>query len=95
MKMVLIYADANRLDVLRRELAELKAPGYTVIPVAEGAGRTGLHTADRVHPGALALVMVIDEDAAADRLFDELAKRRDAKSDHMSRLFLMPVERQA
>ena len=95
MKMVLLYADANRLDDVRRELAALGAPGYTVLPVAEGAGRTGIHTGDRVHPGALALVLVIDEDAAADRLFDELVKRRDASGDHMSRLFLMPVERQA
>lgn len=95
MKLVMFYADANRLADVRRDLAELGAPGYTVLPVAEGAGKTGVHSGDRVHPGALALVMIIDEDAAADRLFDELARRRDADGDHLSKLFLMPVERQA
>lgn len=95
MKMVLMYADAARLDAVRDDLAALGVPGYTVLPVAEGHGRSGWHAGDRVHPGALALVMVIDEDAAAERVFGELARRRDARGDDVSRLFLMPVERQA
>jgi hypothetical protein len=33
--------------------------------------------------------------AKADRLFDEMVKRRGAHGDLVSRLFLMPVERQA
>ena len=61
----------------------------------EGAGATGLHTGDRVHPGSLALVMVIVDDARAEPRFDELVRRRDAHGDHMSKLFLMPVLRQA
>ena len=95
MKLVMMMADASRVDALRSDLATLGAPGYTVIPIAEGGGRTGIHTGDRVHPGSLALVMVVDEDARADRLFDELAKRVRAQGDDISRLFLMPVERQA
>ncbi len=95
MKLIMMFADAARVDVVRKDLAELGAPGYTVLPVAEGGGRTGIHTGDRVHPGALALVMVIDEDEPAVRLFDALAQRRDAHGDALSRLFLMPVERQA
>lgn len=95
MKMILIYADATRLEAVRGNLKELNAPGYTVLAVEEGAGRTGVHTGDRVHPGSLALVMVIAEDARADELFDELVRRRDAYDDHMSKLFMMPVLRQA
>ncbi len=95
MKMVLMYADVARLPAVREDLTTLGVPGYTVIPVAEGGGRTGIHAGDRVHPGALALVTVIDEDAAADRLFEEMARRRDARGDEVSLLFLMPVERQA
>ena len=94
MKMVLMMADAARLDAVRADLAALEAPGYTVVPVAEGGGRTGVHTGDRIHPGALAVVMVIDEDAGAERLFAGLARRRDARGDVVSRLFLLPVERQ-
>jgi nitrogen regulatory protein PII len=95
MKLIMMYAHAHRLDAVRKCLKELNAPGYTVLPVEEGAGRTGVHSGDRVHPGALALVMVIDEDAPAVALFEELVRRRDAHGDHMSRLFLMPVERSA
>ena len=95
MKMVLMYADAARLDAVRADLVALNAPGFTVIPVAEGHGRTGWHDGSRVHPGALALVMVIDEDARALAIFDGLVARRDGRGDELSRLFLMPVERQA
>ena len=95
MKLIMIYADAARLDAVRANLKELNAPGYTVLAVEEGAGKTGVHTGDRVHPGSLALVMVIEEDGRAEALFDELVRRRDAHDDHMSRLFMVPVLRQA
>jgi hypothetical protein len=95
MKMVLMMADAARLETVRADLRTLGAPGWTVIPVAEGAGRSGVHAGDRVHPGALALVMVIDEDAAAGRIFDGLVRNRDVRGDDVSKLFLLPVERQA
>ncbi len=95
MKMLLMMADAARIHTVKADLAELGAPGYTVIPVAEGGGRTGIHSGDRVHPGALAMVMVVDEDVAAGLLFDEMVKRRATHADDVSRLFLMPVERQA
>jgi nitrogen regulatory protein PII len=95
MKLILIIADAARLPALRRDLAELGAPGYTTLPVLEGAGRTGVHSGDRVHPGALATLWVVAEDTEAERMFDELARRRDAARDSVSRMFLLPVERQA
>lgn len=95
MKLVLMYADTSRLESVKTSLRELHAPGYTVLPVEEGAGATGLHRGDRVHPGALSLVMVIDEDERAEALFDELARRRGEHGDAVSKLFLMPVLRQA
>ena len=95
MKMIMILADAARLDGVREALRELGAPGYSILPVEEGAGATGVHSGDRVHPGALALVMSIVEDAQADAMFDELARRRDQQGDPVSRLFLLPVLRQA
>ncbi|MBI5836929.1 MAG: hypothetical protein HZB25_06780 [Candidatus Eisenbacteria bacterium] len=95
MKMLWIVADAVRLDPLREKLVELRAPGYSVMPVVEGAGRTGLHTGDRVHPGALAAVMVVAEDADADRIFEGMVRCRDECGDTVTRIFLLPVERQA
>ncbi len=95
MKLVLAIADVGCLEEMRRTLHRLDAPGYTVLPVAEGAGRTGLHTGDRVHPGALAAVAVVAPDAQAATLFDELVRCREAIGDTVTRFFLLPVERQA
>lgn len=95
MKLALIVADAARLDACREALRELGAPGYTALPVLEGAGRTGLHSGDRIHPGGLVTLLVVAEDAHADSLFEELTRRRDAAGDTITRLFLLPIERQA
>jgi nitrogen regulatory protein PII len=95
MKLVAMIADAARLDTIRADLDAIGVPGYTVMPIAEGHGRTGVHAGDRIHPGALALVLVIEEDARANRVFEELLTRRDARGDAISRLFLSPVERMA
>lgn len=93
--MIVMVADIGRIDAIRTDLRALDAPGYTALPVVEGAGRTGLHTGDRVHPGGLITVLVVEEDARAVTLFDELVRRRDAAADTVTRLFLVPVERQA
>ncbi len=95
MKMVLMMADAGRWPAIRDELHELGAPGYSAVPVLEGAGRTGLHAGDRVHPGGLVAVFIVEPDEAATHLFEELARRRDAAQDRVSRLYLLPVEREA
>jgi nitrogen regulatory protein PII len=94
MKMVLGVADAARMDALRRALHEAGVPGYTELPVVEGEGRTGLHTGDRVHPGALVAVFTIVEDRVAPSLFEELVRRRNAAGDQVTRFFILPVERQ-
>jgi nitrogen regulatory protein PII len=93
MKMVFVVADANREEAVRRDLAELGAPGYTELPVLLGAGRTGIHAGDRVHPGALVTFFTVLDDALAERVFAGLVQRRDAAGDGVTRLFLMPVER--
>jgi len=95
MKMLLVLADAARFETVKADLVELGAAGYSALPVIEGAGRTGLHAGDRVHPGGLVSVFVVAEDAAADRMFDEMVRRRDAAEDRITRLFVLPVERQA
>ncbi len=95
MKMLLVLADAARFDAVKADLVELGATGYSALPVLEGAGRTGLHTGDRVHPGGLVSVFVVAEDAATDHMFEEMVRRRDAAEDRVTRLFVLPVERQA
>jgi hypothetical protein len=95
MKMILSLVNAARLDALRHELIAAGAPGYSVLPVAEGSGKTGIHAGDRVHPGALAAVFIVEEDGRAAELFGRLARWRDAAGDDVTRFFLLPVERQA
>jgi len=95
MKMILALVNAARLDALRHELVSAGAPGYSVIPVAEGSGRSGVHAGDRVHPGALAAVFIVDEEAKATQLLDRLARWRDDSGDDITKFFLLPVERQA
>uniref|UniRef100_A0A832I3N9 Uncharacterized protein n=1 Tax=Eiseniibacteriota bacterium TaxID=2212470 RepID=A0A832I3N9_UNCEI len=95
MKMLMMVADAARLRDIQADLRGLGAPGCTVQPVLEGHGRTGVHAGDRVHPGALVSLLVVAEDAQAAMLFDEMVRRRDAAGDRITRLFLLPVERQA
>ena len=93
--MLLAIVDAARVQSLRRSLHEGGAPGHTELPVVEGAGRTGLHTGDRVHPGALVAVFAVVEDMAAAALFEKLTNERDAAGDRVTRFFVLPVERQA
>lgn len=95
MKMIWMVADAARSAAIRADLAELEVQGYSVLPVAEGSGRTGHHAGDRIHPGGLVAFVIVDEDATGTRIFDQLTERRDRAGDKITRLFLLPVERQA
>lgn len=95
MKLILILADAARFDAIRADLAQLRASGYSALPVIEGAGRTGIHAGDRVHPGGVVALIVVEPEKTAAALFEELVRRRDAASDKVTRFFVLPVDRQA
>jgi nitrogen regulatory protein PII len=94
-KLILAVVDAERADAVRADLVDLGAPGHTELPVTSGAGRTGVHAGDRVHPGGLVVLFAAVDDAVASPIFDTLVSRRDAAGDRLSRYFLLPVERQA
>jgi nitrogen regulatory protein PII len=95
MKLVWVVADAARLEAVKHTLAAAGAAGWTVMAVEEGAGRTGVHAGDRVHPGALISVVVVADDALAPRLFEAVTTDRDAVGDRVTRVFQLPVERLA
>ena len=95
MKMILMMADAGRWPAIREEIQALGAPGYSAIPVLEGAGRTGVHAGDRIHPGGLVAVFIVEPDPPATQMFESLVRQRDAARDRVSRLYLLPVEREA
>jgi Nitrogen regulatory protein P-II len=93
--MMLVLADAARFDAVKRDLSDLHAAGYSALPVLEGSGRTGIHAGDRVHPGGLVALFVVAADEEANHMFETMVRRRDAAEDRVTRLFLLPVERQA
>lgn len=92
--MILMVADASEVDSLRGVLRDAEVPGYTELPVVEGAGRTGVHAGDRVHPGSLVMLFTVVEDETATPLFERLVRRRDAAGDRVTRFFVLPIERQ-
>jgi hypothetical protein len=94
MKMLLMMADAARWPAIKDDLLALGVPGYSALPVIEGAGRSGTHAGDRVHPGGLVAVFIVEPAESAEALFENLVRRRDAAQDRVTRLFLIPVERQ-
>ncbi len=93
--MVLGVIDAAFLDDVKADLAAAHAPGYTLMPVLEGAGHTGIHAGNRVHPGSLVALWVMGDDDEVHRLLDMLVARRDARHDSVTRFVVVPVERVA
>jgi hypothetical protein len=57
-KAVIVLTDAEAMPAFERALFESDR-GFTVIPRIIGAGRTGLKTGDRVHPGASSLLFTV------------------------------------
>jgi hypothetical protein len=94
MKLLWIVADVAHVAEFQRTLDQAGAPGWTVSPVIEGAGRTGVRSADRVHPGALVNLLCVAEDGVSSCRFDAVLAARENAGDAVTRLFLLPVERQ-
>ena len=93
--MLMIFADANRFEAVKRDLMELGAPGYSAIPVIEGSGRTGLHSGDREHPGSLIALFAVASDDQVEGMFDLIKEKRDQAGDVITRIFMLPVEKQS
>jgi hypothetical protein len=57
-KAVVVVTDSEVMPAFERALFE-SGLGFTVIPRIIGAGRTGLKTGDRVHPGGSSLLFSV------------------------------------
>ena len=67
MKMLFLVTDSEYEPHCLTMLKEKGLEGYTVIPDALGAGRSGLKMGDRVHPGAsLVVIAVVPDEAVPD-----------------------------
>lgn len=95
MKLLWVVCDAALAQRYTSALQAAGAPGWTLSPVLEGSGRTGIHAGDRVHPGGLLQLSCVADDAGAARLFEVVLKAREGAGDTVTRLFLIPVEREA
>ena len=91
-KAVVVLTDSEAMPAFERALFELDR-GFTVIPGIIGAGRTGLKTGDRVHPGASSLLFTVvptDEWKAVQALLRRV--RDEAGVSEATRFFAFDAE---
>lgn len=78
MKAVLLITDSEAMREFERVLVAEGHHGFTVMPAVAGAGRRGLRTGDRVHPGSSSLLLTVTDTEQAGPLVDLLRRTRDA-----------------
>ena len=78
MKAIVLVTDSEAMLEYERVLVAEGQHGFTVMPAIAGAGRHGLKTGDRVHPGASSLLLTVAEAERAGALVERLRGARDA-----------------
>jgi hypothetical protein len=78
MKAILLITDSEAMRDYERALVTAGQQGYTVMPAIAGAGRTGLKTGDRVHPGSSSLLLAVAEQGRDEAVLESLRATRDA-----------------
>jgi hypothetical protein len=78
MKAILLITDSEAMRDYERALVAGGQQGYTVMPAIAGAGRSGLKTGDRVHPGSSSLLLAVAEPGREEAVLDSLRSARDA-----------------
>jgi hypothetical protein len=92
MKAIILVTDSEAMLDFERVLVAEGHPGFTVMPAIAGAGRHGLKTGDRVHPGGSSLLLTVAEAPRADDLLGRLRTARDAAGHgHVTRMWTFDV----
>lgn len=81
MKAIMLVTDSETMREYERALVAEGHRGFTVVPAAEGSGRHGLKTGDRVHPGGSSLLLTVVSEQAAPPLLQALRRVRDGRGD--------------
>ncbi|MFN8095286.1 MAG: hypothetical protein U0599_24255 [Vicinamibacteria bacterium] len=77
MKAIIVITDSEAMREFERVLTAEGHHGFTVVPAVAGAGRTGLKTGDRVHPGSSSLMLTVADAEGAAPLVELLRRTRD------------------
>ena len=78
MKAILLITDSEAMLEYERVLVAEGHTGFTVMPAIAGAGRSGLKTGTRVHPGSSSLLLAVAGADQAGALLERLRSARDA-----------------
>lgn len=79
MKAIMLVTDSEVMREYERALVGEGHRGFTVVPAAEGSGRSGLKTGDRVHPGSSSLLLTVVDEREAPTLLSALRRVRDGR----------------
>lgn len=77
MKAIMLVTDSEAMREFERVLIGAGHQGFTVMPAVAGAGRSGLKTGDRVHPGSSSLLLTVVGEDEAPSLLQTLRRVRD------------------
>ena len=92
MSMLVVVTDSAAMPAFERALVENGDRGFTVLPTVSGRGRSGMHTGDRVHPGASSLLfLVLPEEDTASALRLLLAVRDREQVGDTTKIFSVPA----
>jgi hypothetical protein len=93
MKMLVLVTDSEYEPHCLAMMREKGVAGYTVIPDAFGAGKTGVKMGDRYHPGASAVLLSVVPDDAVPELMACIRKCvADKKLCESTHAWIVPVE---
>ncbi len=94
MKLLLVLYSGPRPDVVPALLERHCAGGWTELPKAHGAGRSGRHTESRAWPGGSTVFFTVVDDGVGDELAQAL-KEAGGQAMPGERLHVaeLPVER--
>lgn len=91
MPMLVVVTDSDAMPAFERALIDSGDVGFTVVPAVTGRGRTGLHTGNRVHPGASSVLFLVAPEAEMEAAAAIVRAVRDRENvSETTRMFAVP-----
>ncbi len=88
----MLVSDSEAMREFERVLIGEGHHGFTVMPAVAGSGRHGLHTGDRIHPGASSLLLAVVAKSDAPAMLELLRKTRDEAGGAGARIWTFDVD---
>jgi nitrogen regulatory protein PII len=92
-KAIVVITDSEAVRDFEKGCLAAPGRGFTVIPRVWGAGRSGVRTGDRIHPGGSSLLFTVVPDTEVDSAVECLKGCRDrAGVEDATNIYVAPVE---